>query len=110
VLITEWYAKGADSGLANLTGAGWTVPTQRERGYFYQNFTLALLESRVCVGWHWFKYMDNDPTDTKTDPSNRDSNKGMLTVTYQPYSPLLEAMRQLNAAAYPLTEHFDRHR
>ncbi len=110
LLITEWYAKGADSGLANLTGAGWTVPTQRERGYFYQNFTLALLESRVCVGWHWFKYMDNDPTDTRTDPSNRDSNKGMLTVTYEPYSPLLEAMRQLNAAAYPLTEYFDRHR
>jgi len=108
VLITEWYAKGADSGLANLTGAGWTVPTQRERGCFYQNFTLALLESRVCVGWHWFKYMDNDPSDTRTDPSNRNSNKGILTVAYEPYRPLLEAMKRLNAAAYPLTAYFDR--
>ena len=110
VLVTEWYAKGADSGLANRTGAGWTVPTQADRGRFYQNFTLALLESRCCVGWHWFKYQDNDPSDPSTDPSNRDSNKGIVTASYEPYRPLLRAMKQLNEAAYPLTEHFDRGR
>jgi hypothetical protein len=65
VLIAEWYAKGADSGLANTGGAGWLVRTQRERGLFYENFTLGLLESRVCVGWHWFKYVDNDLTTRK---------------------------------------------
>lgn len=84
------------------------MATQAERGHFYQNFTLALLESRVCVGWHWFKYMDNDPTDTRTDPSNRDSNKGIVNVRYEPYRPLLDAMKQLNAAVYPLSEYFDR--
>ena len=59
--------------MKNLTGAGWTVATQQERGWFYQNFTLALIESQVCVGWHWFKYKDNDPRDRTTDPSNRDA-------------------------------------
>ena len=108
ILVTEWYAKGADSGLANKTGAGWTVATQQDRGRFYQNFTLGLLESKVCVGWHWFKYIDNDPTDQRTDPSNRDSNKGIVNVTYEPYRPLVDAMNDLNHAAYPLTEHFDR--
>ncbi|MFP4056635.1 MAG: hypothetical protein ACLF0G_07190 [Candidatus Brocadiia bacterium] len=107
LLITEWYAKGDDSGLANLTGAGWTVPTQADRGRFYQNFTLAVLESGACVGWHWFKYMDNDPEDTRTDPSNRNSNKGIVTASYEPYRPLLEAMKGLNRAAYPLTAYFD---
>ena len=107
VLVTEWYAKGADSGLANLTGAGWTVPTQADRGRFYQNFTLGLLETKCCVGWHWFKYYDNDPTDTRTDPSNRDSNKGIVNVRYESYTPLLDAMKQLNAVIYPLTEYFD---
>jgi len=110
LLITEWYAKGADSGLPNLTGAGWTVPTQRDRGFFYQNFVLGLIESRVCVGWHWFKYMDNDPEDTRADPSNRDSNKGIVTPSYEPWQPLLDAMREINSVTYPLTTYFDARR
>ncbi len=107
ILPTEWYAKGQDSGMENITGAGWTVATQAERGAFYQNFCLGLLESGNAVGWHWFKYMDNDPADTRADPSNRDSNKGMVTCSYEPWLPLLDAMRQLNTQAYPLTTWFD---
>lgn len=106
-LITEWYAKGMDSGLPNIGGAGWVVKTQRDRGLFYQNFTLGLLESKVCVGWHWFKYADNDPADTKTDPSNRDSNKGIVSNRYTPYPALLDAMQQINQRAYALIEYFD---
>ena len=106
-LITEWYAKGVDSGLANTGGAGWVVKTQRDRGLFYQNFTLALLESKGCVGWHWFKYMDNDPAAKKTDASNQDSNKGILNNRYEPYAPLLEAMKQIHQRAYGLIKYFD---
>jgi hypothetical protein len=108
VLITEWYAKGEDSGLPNTGGAGWLVKTQRDRGLFYQNFALALLESRVCVGWHWFKYIDNDPTDTRADPSNQDSNKGIVNNRYVPYAPLLDAMKEINDRAYALAAYFDR--
>ena len=74
---------------------------------FYQNFTLALLESGHCVGWHWFKYRDNNPLDLSTDPSNRDSNKGIINWQFEPYAPLLEAMKQINANAYSLVEYFD---
>ncbi|MBN1417798.1 MAG: hypothetical protein JXP34_03425, partial [Planctomycetes bacterium] len=108
IIITEWYAKGEDSGLANTSGAGWVVRTQRDRGWFYQNFVLGLLESKVCVGWHWFKYADNDPADTRADPSNRDANKGIVTSRYVPYAPLLDAMAELNDRAYSLAEFFDR--
>ena len=108
VMITEFYAKGQDSGMANTTGAGWLVPTQADRGRFYQTYVLGLLESKVCVGWHWFKYMDNDPQDLSTDPSNRDSNKGIVTAGYKPWTPLLEKMREVNEAVYPLTAWFDR--
>lgn len=107
IIPTEWYAKGADSGMANLSGAGWTVPTQADRGRFYQNFTLGLLESKVCVGWHWFKYMDNDPLDRGADPSNLNSNKGMVRTNFEPYTPLLVLMKELNVSAYPLTTYFD---
>ena len=106
-LITEFYAKGVDSGMANKSGAGWLVRTQADRGAFYQNFTLALLESKTCVGWHWFKYMDNDPANPRTDPSNKDSNKGIFNVRYEPYQPLIDAMTDLNFRIYPLTKHFD---
>ncbi|HWH68584.1 MAG TPA: hypothetical protein VNT26_04325, partial [Candidatus Sulfotelmatobacter sp.] len=107
VIVTEWYAKGNDTGLPNKTGAGWTLATQQERGWFYEHFTLTLLEQRGCVGWHWFKYIDNDPEDLKAELSNRDSNKGMVSVKYEPYLPLTESMQRINTAAYRLTEYFD---
>jgi hypothetical protein len=103
-------AKGMDVGLANTGGAGWVVKTQRDRGWFYENFTLGLLESRVCVGWHWFKYQDNDPADTKADPSNRDANKGILNNRYEPYPELLQSMKRVNERAYGVIDWFDRAR
>ena len=104
-IVTEFYAKGADTGMANTTGAGWTVKTQADRGLFYEQFVLGLLENPGCVGWHWFKYIDNDPA-APGDPSNTDSNKGILSATYQPYQPLLDAMNKVNRRAYHLTDYF----
>jgi len=106
-IITEFYAKGHDSGLPNNSGAGWLVQTQKDRARFYQNFTLGLLESKSCVGWHWFKYRDNNPEDLSTDPSNRDSNKGIIDYKYKPYVKLLEDMKKLNNEVYALIDYFD---
>ena len=96
-MVTEFYVKGEDSGLPNTTGAGWLVHTQDERGVFYQNFVNELLKSGMCVGWHWFKYGDNDPENLRADPSNRDSNKGMVTWDFQRYMPLVDRMKAINA-------------
>jgi hypothetical protein len=106
-LITEWYVKGEDSGLPNATGAGWNVPTQNDRGLFYENFCLALLRNPHSVGWHWFRYQDNDPEDLTTDPSNRDSNKGVVDSEYSPWLPLLQRMKGLNECVYQLIRFFD---
>ncbi|MGJ8697758.1 MAG: hypothetical protein ACSHYF_15685 [Verrucomicrobiaceae bacterium] len=108
ILITEWYAKAQDSGLGNTSGAGWLVKTQADRAAFYQNFTLSLLESRVCIGWHWFRYSDNDPTEKGRDPSNLDANKGIVTNRYHPYTELLTPMRTLNQRTYNLIRHFEK--
>jgi hypothetical protein len=110
VIITEWYAKGDDVGFPNTTGAGWLVKTQRDRGLFYQNYVLGCIEAGNCVGWHWFKYMDNDMNDPKADPSNRDANKGIVRVNYSPYQEVLKLMKPLNREAYPLTQFFDKGR
>lgn len=100
-LVTEWYAKAMDAvGLANESGAGWVVRTQRDRGRFYENFTLGLLADAGCVGWQWFKYADNDPANLKVDPSNRDANKGVVTNRYEPYAELAASMRRINERVY----------
>ena len=59
------------------------------------------------MGWHWFTYQDNDPKDPKAELSNLDANKGIVSINYQPYQPLLERMRPLNLNAYALIDYFD---
>lgn len=103
-MVTEFYVKGEDSGLPNKTGVGWIVRTQNDRGLFYENFISHLMWSGTSVGWNWFKYQDNDPTDLKTDPSNRDSNKGIVTWNYERYEPLAEHMKAINTRIYGLTQ------
>jgi len=107
-IVTEWYTKGEDSKMANYSGAGWLVHTQNDRGLFYQNFTLALLESKVCVGFHWFKYQDNDPENKNVDPSNTDANKGIVNTSYEVYEPLLSKMKEINTHVYSLIDFFDK--
>ena len=109
IMITEFYAKGEDSGLPNATGGGWLVRTQGDRGIFYENFVNELIKSKVCVGWHWFKYMDNDPTDLKTDPSNRDSNKGVVAWDFKRYDPLLAHMKRMNSHVYGLSGFYEKY-
>lgn len=106
-MITEFYTKAMDAGLANTTGAGFTVHTQEDRGYAYQHFCLSLLESKACVGWHYFKYQDNDPTATNVDPSNIDSNKGIVDNDFQYYHRLMELMKEMHVNRYKLIEYFD---
>lgn len=106
-MVTEHYAKGADSGLGNTGGAGWLVHGQRERGLFYQNFAIGLLRTRNCVGWHWHRYADNDPDDTRVDPSNRDSNKGIVSSRYEPWAPVIEEMTAFNQRVYGIADRFD---
>jgi hypothetical protein len=105
--VSEFYVKGADSGLPNNTGAGWVVKTQKDRGWFYQNYVLQLLEYKTCIGWHWFKYIDNDPTAPNPEPSNIDSNKGIVSNEYKPYTALLDTMKQLNERVYATINYFD---
>jgi hypothetical protein len=104
-LITEFYTKGEDSGFGNTTGAGWLVKTQRDRGLFYQNFVIKLLRSKGCVGWNWFRYQDNDPEDPTTDPSNRDSNKGLVNITYDPYADLMDLCKITNDNVYSFLDY-----
>jgi len=100
-LISEWYVKGDDTGRRNEDGAGGVVRTQRDRGRFYQNFALGLLESKSCVGWSWHNYRD-----TVEPPEG--SNKGFLDYAHKPFTDLVDMAGEINTQVYPLIEYFDR--
>ena len=111
-VVTEWYAKGMDvwekdNRMTNESGAGWTVKDQAARGQFYQNFGLSLLECKGCVGFDWFKYLDNDPDDLNADLSNRNSNKGIIDNEGNEYTELAEYMGELNNQKYNIIKFFD---
>ena len=109
-VITEWYAKGmdvweADNRMTNKSGAGWTVKDQNARGQFYQNFALSLFECKGCVGFDWFKYIDNDPE--KQGSYDENSNKGIVNNYGEEYTVLTDYMKELNDQKYNLIKFFD---
>lgn len=95
-LISEYYAQSLESARTEATGAGFRVKSDRDRGLFYQNLMLGLLESPGCVGWHWFKYGGD----------GKGFHKGVVNPDFEPHKPLLDLMRQLNRQVYPLADHF----
>ena len=106
-IITEFYTKGEDTKMQNLSGAGWIVSTQKDRGIHYQNFMLSFLPNKNFLGLQWFRYQDNDPNDKSSDPSNMDSNKGLVNTEYNYYEPLTNAMSQINNRKYRIINFID---
>ena len=60
------------------------------------------------MGWHWFKYQDNDPTAKGVDPSNIDSNKGLVNNKFEPYGDLVKRMKRVNEVRYTIMNEFNR--
>lgn len=105
-MISEFYTKAEDAtndGVKydNTEGGGWLVRSQKNRGEFHQNFCLRLLQQKKCIGWVHFEYNDGYSQDNKA------SNKGIVSLDYEPYSEYLDYMRQINLNIYPLIDYFD---
>ena len=124
--VTEFYTKALENDgsfddpsdpLKNTRGAGWIVRTQQDRGDFYENFTLRLIETGVFFGWQWHQYIDDDDSPEVIfkngkdgewrDQSNIDANKGIVNNWHEPYEELCESMAQINFNCYRLALHFD---
>ena len=90
-LITEFYAKAANSGMENENGAGWIVPTQKERVQHFENFALQMLGTPNCIGLHWFRFVDDEG-----------SNKGVYDLQFEPYQELQDSMKNISAGLYRL--------
>ncbi|MCX6307549.1 MAG: T9SS type A sorting domain-containing protein [Bacteroidia bacterium] len=102
-IVSEFYVKGTDAVTAGwvtgYSGAGWVVKTQMDRGAWYQNTCIELLKSDRFVGWHWFKYRDDD-----------ESNKGIVkneTNGGSEYVDLTNQMTLLHTNRFGLVNYFD---
>jgi len=93
-LVSEWYAMKLDDAGLEVSGAGFRVRTQRDRGLFYQNLVLGLLEHPGCVGWHWFKYGGD----------GEGHSRGTVSRQYEPHTEMLDVMQAVNEQVYPLAE------
>jgi len=92
LLVSEWYAQSLASADTNASGAGFRVRSGRDRGLFYQNFALGLLNQPECVGWHWFKYGGD----------GREYRIGVVDRQYNPHTDILGLMGELNRQVYRL--------
>jgi hypothetical protein len=95
LMVTEFYAMEDLPGVIE-DGAGWLVADQASRGLFYQHFVSSMAEDADVVGWHWFKFQDDEK-----------GNKGMVDANGTLYTNLLQAMEQLNSQIYNFIDYAD---
>ncbi len=116
IIITEFYAKASEGDptypvtLPNtLSTTSPLVATQAERGKFYQNYCLRLLECRSVAGWYWFMYIEATPGDgTSTYMNDNTNNTGLYSNNHNLYTDFAKYVSELNGNAYSLTQYFDK--
>jgi len=100
VLITEFTARAADSGLPNAFPApGAVAPDQRTRAAAYRTFIAAALQRPFVVGVHWFPYADDPAIGKRPEQSN---NWGLVTASDQPYADFVQQVSSVNQGVYQL--------
>ncbi len=110
-IITEFYAMAQECEM-NLKNALNTitpkVATQAERGKFYQNYCLKLLECDNMVGWYWFNYLEATPGDGYSTYMNEDTaNTGLYSNNLNIYTDFAKYVGELNRNKYTLIQYFD---
>ncbi|MGD8174427.1 agarase [Marinimicrobium sp. ARAG 43.8] len=95
-IIGEFHNGALDSGMLNpgLIHA----ESQEDRGVKYQKYVNSVIDNPYFVGVHWFQYIDSPLTGRAYDGENY--NVGFVSVTDIPYTPLVEAAKEVNRSLY----------
>ncbi len=111
IIITEFFAqaKECEMNLKNkVDNIAPTVKTQAERGKFYQNYCLRLLECPNVAGWYWFMYSEATPGDGNSSYMNDNTrNMGLYSNNLNLYTDFAEYVAELNKNVYTIIEHLD---
>ncbi|TLU65226.1 agarase [Thalassotalea litorea] len=95
-IIGEWHIGASDSGLYHpgLIHAA----DQQDRAKMYKDYMNSVIDNPYFVGAHWFQYMDSPITGRAYDGENY--NVGFISVTDQPYQPIVDAATEVNSYIY----------
>lgn len=96
-IVGEFYIKDINQQTVAQSGAGWYVNSQAHRGYFYQNTCIDLLKNKDFIGWHYFRYADDDDG----------SNKGIVNRSGVEYVDMTRYMEEFNEQVYRLCDFYD---
>jgi hypothetical protein len=96
-IVGEFYIKDINQQPVIQSGAGWYVNSQAHRGYFYQNACIDLLKNKNYIGWHYFRYVDDDDG----------SNKGIVNKSGVEYTDMTKYMKEFNEQVYRLCDFYD---
>ena len=98
VMVGEFSFTAIDSNLPNTVGArrGNPYMTQRQRANQFQSFVSTLMEIPYAIGFHWWQY--NDEPSLGRWPDGEDSNYGIVSLSDEPYTALVNQMTETNAA------------
>jgi len=101
--ITEFYVKGMDVQTIN-EGAGDFVATQKDRGQWYNNYCIKMIEKGNCAGWMWFKFWnDTDSNGTKW------VNKGIVKLDMSGlYTDCTDLMLDLNRNSIQILKYYSK--
>jgi hypothetical protein len=91
--VSEFYAMRVASKETEPEGVGFRVFNFEDAAAFYHTHTVSLLKDvPSCVGWHWFKYADDEP----------DWQKGIVGNDGTVHQPLVDGMKIVNDQVYSL--------
>lgn len=94
-IVSEFYAMKVASRESEAVGAGYRVLNHEDAGEYYHTFVAATLRNIPgCVGWHWFKYSDD----------NDIWQKGVVNDKGVVHQTLVDAMKVVNEQTYSLRE------
>ena len=68
-----------------------------------------MLEAKNCIGWLYFQYIENDPTDETIERGQSNSNKGIVNSDHdrEIYKAYHSQIGLINNNKYSLIEYFD---
>ena len=95
VMIGEWHLGALDRGMFNPSLQ--ICDSQKERGYFYQEYLRSALGNPLIIGAHWHQYMDQATTG-RFDGEN--FQVGFLDCCDTPYRETVDACRSVGYDLY----------
>ena len=85
------------------------IPKEVDGWCIHRKIEVSFIRTSACVcwkpeivwGWVHFEYNDG------YDSNGKASNKGIVSIEYEPYESFLSQMRQLNLSVHSLIDYYD---